>query len=186
MIFTEIASKLITTKPQVALNWMKRYFVVKHPPGIFLYVQCVSLWPLCFSMNDNESAAEMLIETLGPAIVNATDSQSRWEQCFLMDQMWSSTAVCCCVCPAGLRSTPQRTLITWSVCSCCWVTTLRSTPSTCWEKQHSWWPLRTDKLTPSVRKDAALSTYSRSRFLPYKMLTGIRQQNNYKVTNAWN
>ncbi|KTG33482.1 hypothetical protein cypCar_00041820 [Cyprinus carpio] len=31
----------------------------------------------CAVMNDNESAAEMLIETLGPAIVNATDSQSR-------------------------------------------------------------------------------------------------------------
>lgn len=31
----------------------------------------------CAVMNDNESAAEMLIETFGPAIVNATDSQSR-------------------------------------------------------------------------------------------------------------
>uniref|UniRef100_A0A672L4H5 Ankyrin repeat domain 28 n=1 Tax=Sinocyclocheilus grahami TaxID=75366 RepID=A0A672L4H5_SINGR len=31
----------------------------------------------CAVINDNESAAEMLIETLGPAIVNATDSQTR-------------------------------------------------------------------------------------------------------------
>uniref|UniRef100_A0A672NKZ6 Uncharacterized protein n=1 Tax=Sinocyclocheilus grahami TaxID=75366 RepID=A0A672NKZ6_SINGR len=31
----------------------------------------------CAVINDHESAAEMLIETLGPAIVNATDSQSR-------------------------------------------------------------------------------------------------------------
>ncbi len=69
-------------------------FEVKHTPVIFIHVQC-----LCFSMNDNESAAEMLIETFGPAIVNATDSQSRWEQGFLTDQMFPSRAdVCVCVC----------------------------------------------------------------------------------------
>lgn len=56
-------------------------------------------------MNDNESAAEMLIETLSPAIVNATDSQSRWEQGFLVDQMFPSRAdVLCVFCRTSLHA----------------------------------------------------------------------------------
>jgi hypothetical protein len=31
----------------------------------------------CAVINDNEGAAEMLIDTLGPAIVNATDTKNR-------------------------------------------------------------------------------------------------------------
>lgn len=32
---------------------------------------------LCFSMNDNDSVAEMLIDSLGTAIVNDTDCKGR-------------------------------------------------------------------------------------------------------------
>ncbi len=33
---------------------------------------------MTFSISDNEGAAEMLIDTLSPAIVNSTDSKNRY------------------------------------------------------------------------------------------------------------
>lgn len=37
-----------------------------------------SMWQfVCFSMNDNEGVAEMLIDSLGESIVNTADSKGR-------------------------------------------------------------------------------------------------------------
>lgn len=33
---------------------------------------------MCFSINDNEGVAEMLIESMGTSIINTSDSKGRW------------------------------------------------------------------------------------------------------------
>lgn len=79
--------------------------------------------PLC-RIHDNEGAAEMLIDTLGPEIVNAKDSKNRWDVCRNKTVMTGrmrreSNRTVCDVVSAGhlYMRPPSRT--TWSVCSCC-------------------------------------------------------------------
>lgn len=40
----------------------------------------MSLCVVCFSINDNEGVAEMLIESMGTNIINTSDSKGRWEK----------------------------------------------------------------------------------------------------------
>lgn len=40
----------------------------------------MTLRVVCFSINDNEAVAEMLIESMGANIINTSDSKGRWEK----------------------------------------------------------------------------------------------------------
>lgn len=44
--------------------------------GLDVNLLCV----VCFSINDNEGVAEMLIESMGTNIINTSDSKGRWEE----------------------------------------------------------------------------------------------------------
>lgn len=118
---------------------------------------------LSSSIHDNEGAAEMLIDTIGPKIVNSTDAKKRYtdkrlalaSQCcakavfyFSIHWHWHTVANDCGT--AGRRCTRQPSRTTWSVSSCCWATMRRSTVWMPRGEPPSWWPLRMARQTQSV------------------------------------
>lgn len=56
-----------------------RQFCLFVPMTMFLCLEILRLcdMTMCFSMNDNEGVAEMLIDSLGTTIINTTDSKGR-------------------------------------------------------------------------------------------------------------
>lgn len=108
----------------------------------------------------------MLIDTLGPVIVNAKDSKNRYTQpkrsssnfislknrisFWELELKHNFCLLSSCFYGVGPPCMPQRSLTTWSVSSCSWATTLRSTVLTLQAKPRSWWLQRTAKPTPSV------------------------------------
>lgn len=76
-------------------------------------------------IHDNEGAAEMLIDTLGPEIVNAEDGKNRWDVYRNKKKhRWVKLDVKvqerpCDVVSAGHLYTRPPSPTTWSVCSCC-------------------------------------------------------------------
>lgn len=98
---------------------------------------------VCFSMNDNEGVAEMLIDSMGTTIVNATDSKGRWD---LNDVMfiwklssWTQSIIKCVCVGAGPPFMLQLFLTMWSVSPSCWATEPRPMWSTHTCAGHHWW-----------------------------------------------
>lgn len=78
---------------------------------------------MCFSINDNEGVAEMLIESLGTNIINTSDSKGRWAKrsalkCRTLDfyVVWALLYRFSSM--AGPPFTPRPFLTTWSASPC--------------------------------------------------------------------